>query len=80
MKYTTAADIVKEGDTIVTAGTDDDKENALPSLFPPDIPVGRVFRVEDPQSDAQEIHVRPFVNLREVDFVRVLTKAEGTTK
>ncbi len=42
--------------------------------------MGRVFRVDDPQSDAQEIHVRPFVNLREVDFVRVLTKAEGTTK
>jgi rod shape-determining protein MreC len=80
MKYTTAADLVKEGDTIVTAGTDDKKPDAKPSLFPPDIPVGRVFRVDDPQSDAQEIHVRPFVDLREVDFVRVLTKAEGTTK
>jgi rod shape-determining protein MreC len=80
MKYTTAADVVNEGDTIVTAGTDDKKQDAKPSLFPPDIPVGRVFRVDDPQSDAQEIHVRPFVNLREVDFVRVLTKAEGTTK
>jgi rod shape-determining protein MreC len=78
--HTTAADLVKEGDTIVTAGTDGRKPDALPSLFPPDIPVGRVFRVDDPQSDAQEIHVRPFVNLREVDFVRVLTKAEGTTK
>jgi rod shape-determining protein MreC len=80
MKYTTAADLVEEGQTVVTAGTDDKKQNAMPSLFPPDIPVGRVFRVDDPQSDAQEIHVRPFVNLREVDFVRVLTKAEGTTK
>ncbi len=80
MKYTTAADLVKEGDTIVTAGTDDRKRDAKPSLFPPDIPVGRVFRVDDPQSDAQEIHVRPFVNLRDVDFVRVLTKAEGMTK
>ncbi len=80
MRYATASDIVNEGDTIVTAGTDDRKEDALPSLFPPDIPVGRVFRVEDPQSDAQEIHVRPFVDLREVDFVRVLTQAEGTTK
>ena len=80
MEHTTASDIVKEGDTIVTAGTDSRKEDALPSLFPPDIPVGRVFRVDDPQSDAQEIHVRPFVNLREVDFVRVLTRAEGTKK
>jgi rod shape-determining protein MreC len=78
MKYTTAADLVEEGQTIVTAGTDDKKQDAKPSLFPPDIPVGRVFRVEDPQSDAQEIHVRPFVDLREVDFVRVLTQAEGT--
>ncbi len=80
MKYTTAADLVEEGQTVVTAGTDDKKQDAMPSLFPPDIPVGRVFRVDDPQSDAQEIHVRPFVNLREVDFVRVLTKAEGTKK
>lgn len=79
MKYATAADVVKEGQTVVTAGTDDDQRDPEPSLYPPDLPVGRIFRVDDPQSDAQEIHVRPFVNLREVDFVRVLTKAEGTS-
>lgn len=71
MEYTEATDDVRKGDTLVTSGTSDPK---FPSPFPPDVPIGRVSDVEDPGSDSQVIHVRPFVDVRDVNFVQVITK------
>ncbi|MTD42783.1 hypothetical protein GKE82_00295 [Conexibacter sp. W3-3-2] len=74
MKGTRASDRVDRGDMIMTAGTrtqDDD----LQSLYPPGIQIGRVTRVDEPGSDTQEVHLRPYVDVGRIDFVQVLTEA-----
>ena len=67
-------DVVKPSDTIITAGTAPDA-GRFTSLYPPNIPIGRVTRVDDAGSDNPQIHVRPFADLRHVEFVQVLTRA-----
>ena len=36
-------------------------------------------RVDDPATDDQEVHVRPFANMRRLDFVQVLTRTRNAT-
>ena len=43
------------------------------------IPIGRVTRVDDPGTDSQLVHVRPFANMRRLDFVQVLTRTRNAT-
>jgi len=63
---------VREGERVVTAGT---TSSRLRSLFPPNILIGFVRRVEIGEGDLQRrIHVRPAADLRAMQFVRVLTK------
>jgi rod shape-determining protein MreC len=62
---------VRTGDTVVTAGT---VSSRLPSPFPPSIPIGRVKRIEGEGELDRTIHVAPFADLRNLDFVQVLTK------
>jgi hypothetical protein len=38
-----------------------------------------VTRVDDPGTDDQEVHVRPFANMRRLDFVQVLTRTRNAT-
>jgi rod shape-determining protein MreC len=73
LKYTRRDDLVRRGDVVVTAGTTS-KRDDLQSLYPPGLPIGAVTRVDDPGTDAQEVHLKPYVDLRRVEFVRVLTK------
>ena len=65
---------VRAGDVVQTSGTSDP---SFPSPFPPAVPIGRVTEVDDPQSDSVVVHVRPFVDVRDVDFVQVLTNADA---
>ena len=51
----------------MTAGS---SSSRYPSRFPPDIPIGRVTSVD---SDEGTVHVKPFANLRELDYVQILT-------
>jgi rod shape-determining protein MreC len=67
LEYLGRNDHVKERQTVVTSGS---TSQSLPSRFPPDLPVGRVTRVDE---DEGTVHVRPFANLRELDFVQILT-------
>ena len=47
----------------------------LTSYFPPNIPIGRVSRIELGDGDLdRRIHVRPAVDLAALQFVEVLTK------
>ena len=71
LKYTLRTDSVEKGDLVVTQGTTNAK---FPSLFPANLPIGRVTRIEEPQTDAQEVHLKPAVDARRLEFVRVLTK------
>jgi rod shape-determining protein MreC len=74
MQYTTRNDRVDVGQTAVTAGTRS-RSDRLRSLFPPNIPIGRVTRVDNPGTDDQLVHVRPFADMRRLEFVQVLTRA-----
>ncbi len=72
MRTTNLKAPVAERSMITTRGTAIDAK--LPSLFPPDIPIGVVTRVDDAGTDTQEIHLRPYVDVRAVDQVQVLTR------
>jgi rod shape-determining protein MreC len=63
---------IRKGDTVVTAGSQSTK---LESLFPPNIPIGVVTLADDAElSQFQRVHIRPFVDLRRMDFVQILTR------
>ncbi len=61
---------VQVNDVVVTSGS---ISSRLESLYPPDIPVGRV-KIADPQEldDNQQVHLSPFADLRHLEFVQVL--------
>jgi rod shape-determining protein MreC len=62
---------VRVGETVVTAGW---KARGLSSLYPYGIPVGRVTRATVAEQEAsQQVHVQPFADLRQLEFVQVLT-------
>jgi rod shape-determining protein MreC len=67
LEYLGRNDRVRENYTVVTAGT---RSSRLTSRFPPGLPIGRVTRVDD---DEGTVHIRPFANIRELEFVQVLT-------
>jgi len=74
LEFIRHADRVKPGQTLVTAGTSTTAKR-LPSLFPPGIPIGRVTKVDAEELDLyQRVHVRPFAELRRLDYVQVLTQ------
>ena len=78
MAFTTRNDEVAPGQTVITSGTES-RITRVPSLYPPRIPIGRVTRVDDPATDDQLVHVRPFANMRRLDFVQVLTRTRNAT-
>ena len=57
--------------TVVTAGW---RSEEIESRFPPNIPIGEVVRAPiEEQEASQQVHVRPFADLRDLDLVQVLT-------
>jgi rod shape-determining protein MreC len=61
---------VRKGATVVTSGF---RAGRLESLFPRGIPIGEVRRVEPEELELyQRVHVRPFADLRHMDFVQVV--------
>jgi rod shape-determining protein MreC len=62
---------VDEGQTVVTAGWTSGK---LSSVFPYGIPIGEVTEATiGEQETYQRVHVEPFADMRDIDFVQVLT-------
>ena len=60
------------GDTVVTAGWR--AQGLPPSLFPPSLPVGEVVKASiDAQVASRQVHLRPYADIRSLDFVQVLT-------
>ncbi|MGI8730857.1 MAG: rod shape-determining protein MreC [Solirubrobacteraceae bacterium] len=66
---------LQPGDGVVTRGTVADEDN--PSLYPAGLPIGEVTRIERPGTDTQEVHVRPYANMRDLDFVSILTRPQA---
>jgi rod shape-determining protein MreC len=63
---------IEEGQMVVTAGWHSGK---LASLFPYGIEIGEVTQATlDEQQTYQRVHVRPFVDIREMELVQVLTE------
>jgi rod shape-determining protein MreC len=69
---------VTEGTTVVTSGF---RSSRVESLFPRGIPIGRVARVDlDEVELYQRVHIKPFADLRGLDFVQVLTRKGQPTE
>jgi rod shape-determining protein MreC len=63
---------VQQGQTVVTSGW---TARGLSSFYPYGIPLGRVTQATIAEQEAsQQVHVRPFADLRQLEFVQVLTK------
>ena len=59
------------GQTVVTSGW---RAQGLASLFPPGIPIGQVTKASVLEQEAsQQVHLRPFADLANLDLVQVLT-------
>ena len=66
---------VREGETVVTAGW---TSGRLASVFPYGIPLGRVSEATAGEQETFDlVHVEPFADVRELDFVEVLTEPGG---
>ncbi|HEY5708732.1 MAG TPA: rod shape-determining protein MreC [Solirubrobacterales bacterium] len=62
---------VHRGQTVVTLGQ---RAQGLTSLFPPGLPLGEVTKAPIVEQEANEqVDVRPFADLRNLDLVQVLT-------
>jgi rod shape-determining protein MreC len=72
MDFVSRTDKVKPGQRVVTAGS---RSSRLESLFPAGIPIGVVRKVDPGELDvSQRVHIRPFADVRKLDFVQILTK------
>ena len=66
---------IGEGQMVVTAGFASDD---LDSIFPPGIPIGEVTESSlEEQQAYQRIHLEAFADLRDMEFVQVLTEGGG---
>lgn len=62
---------VHKGQAVVTAGW---RGQGIESRFPPNLPIGEITRASIVEQEAsQQVHVRPFADLRDLDLVQVLT-------
>jgi len=76
LQFLPSRSTIAKGNTIVTSGT---KSSRLDSLFPPGIPIGTVTKVDPEELNLyQRVHVKPFADLRRLDFVQVLTRPNAT--
>ncbi len=73
LKFTPPNAKLNPGDRVVTRGTVSDTDR-LPSLYPPGIPIGVITRIDHEGTDTEEVHLRPYANMRSLDFVQVLTR------
>jgi rod shape-determining protein MreC len=66
---------IGEGQMVVTAGF---STGDLGSIFPPGIPIGSITDASVEEQQAyQRVHLEPFADLRDMEFVKVLTTTSG---
>jgi rod shape-determining protein MreC len=71
LDFINSSKTVGVGQTVVTSGW---RAQGLASLFPPGVPVGDVVKASVvEQETSQQVHVRPFADLANLDLVQVLT-------
>ncbi len=63
--------LVGKGQSVVTSGW---RAQGIESGYPPNLPIGEVVEASLREQEAQQqVHVRPFADLRDLDLVQVLT-------
>jgi len=63
--------LVGKGQAVVTSGW---RAEGFESGYPPNLPIGEVTKASPEEQEAQQqVHVRPFADLRDLDLVQVLT-------
>lgn len=77
MQFTQPNRRLKAGDRVVTRGTE--PQDRGPSLYPVGLPIGEITQIKDQGSDTQEVHLRPYADMRSLDFVQILTRPQGPT-
>jgi cell shape-determining protein MreC len=71
LDFIDSAKHVHRGQAVVTAGW---RAQGLASRFPPNLPIGEVTHASIEEQEAQQqVEVRPFADLRNLDLVQVLT-------
>jgi rod shape-determining protein MreC len=71
LDFLDASKTIHQGQDVVTAGW---RGEGLASLFPPNIPVGRITDAGIVEQQAtQQVHMRPFADMRSLDILQVLT-------
>jgi rod shape-determining protein MreC len=71
LDFIDSSKLVGQGQTIVTAGW---RSSEIASLFPPNLPIGEITKASILDQEAiQQVHVRPFADLRNLDRIQVLT-------
>jgi len=71
LDFIDSAKHVHKGQYIVTAGW---RSQGLSSRYPPNIPIGEITKASILEQEAQQqVRVRPFADLRNIDLVQVLT-------
>jgi rod shape-determining protein MreC len=75
MNFTQPNARIGVGDRVVTRGTEPD--DRAPSRYPVGLPIGEVVRIDNEGTDTQEIHLRPYADVRSLDFVQILTRPRG---
>ncbi|MEA2192577.1 MAG: rod shape-determining protein MreC [Solirubrobacteraceae bacterium] len=63
------------GDRVYTRGTIPGE--AQGSLYPRGLPIGVITRIDHEGTDTEEVHLRPYANMRDLDYVQILTKPKG---
>jgi rod shape-determining protein MreC len=71
LDFIDSAKHVHRGEFVVTAGW---RSQGLSSLYPPNLPLGEVTRASILEQEAsQQVHIRPFADLSDLDMLQVLT-------
>jgi rod shape-determining protein MreC len=77
LNYVGPGSRLNPGDRVATRGTVSDTDR-FPSLYPPGLPIGVITRIDNEGTDTEEVHLRPYANMRSLDFVQILTHPRGT--
>jgi cell shape-determining protein MreC len=71
LDFLDAEEFVGKGQDVVTAGW---RAGEIASDYPPNLPIGEVVEASLRQQEAQQqVRIRPFADLRNLDQVQVLT-------
>jgi rod shape-determining protein MreC len=78
LDYITKGRRVTEGTTVVTSGFESEGRK---SVFPRGIAIGRVTEVDPQEAEQfQRVHIKPFADIRGIDYVQVLTERGVSTQ